>query len=554
MFADLALPECLDETFLQALYDNITAVHDCSLIDKRLVTCVPFNVPLQTTVGGTATTNILEAVAVTADDRRLNTLNEQKLILFTTTESAVVTDGGGEQTGTLDNPRVQYSVSCGNSADLDPDQVLNAGCLHNLSLRCARDEPVVLSMRTEGELNGNVLSSSVTSRVCGAIICVNQIGTIAIEGYRKLPRVVPGCSYGREALYLAMQNCTALENRFIGTTQRPSCQSVTYNDTQPHALATATGSLTYFVIGTIRVCVESTAAIDRYISIAPVIGCQGEEAEPCPSRQFRIRQRDEGEPSVSACFEMRYVQCGKCSPGQTLYAGMRPVAGCDESAAVPTPGEVLITSVEQSYCVFKFETDIPNYGAISQTLSKCPSATEVGGLLDKIADLNAICIAQPEINITERNYPTPTIGLTPATLVLVTPQPFTPTPEQPEPPIKKWSVSADICSRLSGGAFSNVQRAVGHLKLELMCGTEVLYEDEVTWLARQRGGSDFDEYSDFTARCLKIPEQCIECPTDEPISVRVSGNYFQDGISYIPHSGTPLDLFFYARKAKAFCV
>lgn len=462
---------------------------------------------------------------------------EHKMLIFDTVTSSSITNSLGEgnaANGTPGSGTVGPSGSSGaNVSETDlrerivvkcDGQIVSEVTVCQLATACftcpASSHIEICYTATPFNPTISNLTGTRTTRICGALVCVGEVQTTALNSYFN-PGYKPDGKYGRDYLHLLLQNLRAFQDLFSEFGQIPDCQSLEYNDADDHlVLANLATDTEYLIIGKATVCARNVyTSTNAYVYIEPNLSC-GSESLDCFNRRFTLEPAEEGNGpgAETECFTVPIIGCGVCRAGESLIVGLQQSVDCsDEPSPVVDGGGGILQSANQEYCLYTFEKISTDFGdQLPGSIGKCVEESlftrirEVSDLIAQICD---------ELRPIEQTICQDSGFLNDAGQVLVKPAQTWPPPTPPPrpipdpPPIKKWWASicvtacftASISSDNGGGI-----RLVGRVRV--MCGGVELdsFQDEIplteTFLTRPR--------------CVDFAFQgCIECPIDQDITL-----------------------------------
>ena len=537
------LGDCIDDATFTELFDQIRDLSECSLSNSSQFKCKRFDQTITGPVNGSACVTIQDENGLINPN---NTSDELKMLIFTVDFSASpllnqFSGIGGDANDNVAELQVSYSVDvlC-NGLVVD---TVTDGYFANSCFDCPSGSKIELCVNSLATVDtGQPITGNFSASICGVSTCISELQNESVPGLF-LPAFKEGCCNNRETLHLAVQNIQALRSAFGEFGQIPTCTAYDFDDDDDHVLLSSASTTTEFlVVGSVDVCATNPYANQTAVlRLEPLITCGGGNVA-CDGKTFNLGGssiEDNIQFPSQRCERVPVIACGVCQPGQDIRVGVRSRVDCSETPSLVADNGGFITSINQHYCVYRFERQVNNFGDdLNSAIGACVT-TELTDAINNSMDLLQIaCDEQAEINLTIRPLSESTVGPGVDLLQQALPWPPLDDPTNTDPvPIKKWFVqgSLTVCAARSNSTNRNEDSDV-QLSASVLCGGVPLLEVEDNWFWN-------DEI-----RCNTINfGRCVECPIDQDLE------FSFDNIlvgSQFPNTQAPNE---FEYNVKAFC-
>lgn len=526
MYTDIPLSEgqCIDSNYIAQLFENLEFLNDCSKINTQQFVCKNIEETLTGPLSVSGSTLCFDLQSLSGlVNPNIGSDSEQKMLLFRDErlDNIAISDS---DTATVRVDR-QVSILCNGEtvktlSDQDfysPISVVFFECPSNSDIQLCYDSQIRI-------VTGQTTSPRGTQSInlCASLVCITETDNDGADGYFMPPSISTECCYGREAIHLAIQNTSALRLAYADFGQIPSCTEYLFEDQDDHVLEnTAPTTIDWLALGNLTICGENgSTGNSAVINARPVFTC-GSTRINCVGDTLELAPAEDG--STTGCLTVPVLACGQCQPGESLAVSVRSQFECSEQASQVVEGiQSGITSVTQSYCVYKFRRLSTEFGDdLNGSIGKCieyKTLESIKNNLDLIAD---VCENPSPINLTTRQVAG--VAQAGSQVIIQDAQPWPPSEPLPRPipdppPVKKWFISGSIlpCRDSLRGINEEELRRVS-ATATITCGGNVIASQSVTWQITGSGGFQLcGDPIQFN--------QCISCEIDQDLIMSFSSS------------------------------
>ena len=539
----IELGDCIDDDTFDELFEQISALADCSESNSSQFKCKKFSQSVSAPLSSSACITIQDENGLVNPN---SSGDEEKMLIFTVDFSynALLNQFsgiGGDANTTTQDVSVDYEIDVLCNGEVQ--ETITDGSFANVCFDCPEGSKIELCVNTVATISsGQPITGTFTASICGVSVCIATLQNNAVPGLF-LPVFKRDCCNNRETLHLVLQNIQALRAAFTEFGQIPSCTDYDFADDEDHVLlASASTTTEFLVVGQIEVCAQNPFANQTaFLRLEPLITCGGGNLA-CEGKTYSLGGssiEDNAQLPNSICRRVPVIACGVCAPGEDIQVGVRSRVDCSELPDTVVQQGGVITSIEQHYCVYRFERQVNDFGdALNSSIGRCVTTELTDAINSSLELLELACESQAEINLTRRPEAGTSTGAD--TVLIQEAQPWPPLddPTNTDPvPVKKWFVqgSLTVCAARSNTTNRNENSDV-ELQAAVLCGGVPVLEVEDSWF-----------WNDIV-RCNTINfGRCVQCPIDQDLefsfdNVLVGGQF--------PNTQAP-ELFEY--NIKAFC-